>query len=142
MLVSFSGKFHEFRAACLNHSEALMSSARTVLAQGYRHIAYHLAALALEEIGKREIIGVLIVSSDRENPPAWPSKHMEDHVQKLFWSFFSLSFGHEKLDKKHLDSLKDLATSIHVNRLQGLYVSGSDDHVSIPSDAISQEQAD
>jgi hypothetical protein len=77
--------------ACIDHARDLLSSARAVQAVGHHNIAYHLA-LALEELGRRELIGVESISRLAMIPPAWPAKHTQDHVKKLFWCFFGGGF--------------------------------------------------
>lgn len=127
--------------ACLEHSRDLLASARAVQVSGHAHIAYHLAALALEEVGRRELIGVQSIAASQPVSPAWPSKHMQDHVQKLFWAFFGgSSFYAEKLTGKRLDEMVGTARYIHVTRLAGLYVDHGQDGLSIPRDAISPEE--
>jgi len=45
------------RAACVENAEALLNAATVVAAQpASNNIAYHLAALALEEVGKSSVI--------------------------------------------------------------------------------------
>jgi len=39
--------------ACIDHARALLDSARAVQAANHPNVAYHLAALALEEIGRQ-----------------------------------------------------------------------------------------
>lgn len=39
---------------CVERTRALVASARAVQAAGHPHVAFHLAALALEELGRRE----------------------------------------------------------------------------------------
>lgn len=123
--------------ACVDHARALLESARAVQGSGHPNIAYHLAVLALEELGRRELIGVQSVAADQsESPPAWSEKHTQNHVQKLFWCFFGAHFFAEKLSKESLDSLKGLAKHLHERRLEGLYVGQNEDGLSIPSNAI------
>lgn len=138
----FNKRFHTFARACVEHADDLLGSARAVQAAGHSNIAYHLAALALEEIGKRELLGVCTVASQRDVPPAWPQKHMQDHVQKLFWSFFTVAFGKERLTTANLDSMRGLASRVHQTRIAGLYVSGDQDGVSMPSRMVSPKEAD
>jgi len=83
--------------ACIDHARALLESARAVQATKHPNVAYHLATLALEEIGRRELIGVQSVSAKQSLPPAWPQKHTQDHVKKLFWCFFGGSFVYERV---------------------------------------------
>jgi AbiV family abortive infection protein len=129
--------------ACVTHARALVDSARAVQGCGHPNIAYHLAVLALEELGRRELIGVQSVAVGQSlPPPAWSEKHTQNHVQKLFWCFFGGHFFEEKLTKKSLDSLKGLAKHLHGKRLEGLYVGQDDDGLKIPSDAIKADECE
>ena len=66
--------------ACVDHAHALLESARAVQAAGHPNIAYHLAALTLEELGRRELIVVQKASVTRPVPPAWIHKHIENQA--------------------------------------------------------------
>jgi AbiV family abortive infection protein len=83
--------------ACIDHARALLDSARAVQAANYPNVAYHLAALALEEIGRRELIGVQSLAARRPDPPAWTAKHTQDHIKNLFWCFFGGAFAYQRL---------------------------------------------
>jgi len=126
--------------ACIDHARALLESARAVQATKHPNVAYHLATLALEEIGRRELIGVQSVSAKQSLPPAWPQKHTQDHVKKLFWCFFGGSFVYERVTGKTLEELSSMATTIHSHRLAGLYVEHGDDGLGIPEEAITAEE--
>jgi AbiV family abortive infection protein len=128
--------------ACVDHARALLDSARAVQAANHPNVAYHLATLALEEIGRRELFGVQSVAAKHPQPPAWPEKHTQDHVKKLFWCFFGAAFSYQSLSGKALEELSGMATAIHTNRLAGLYVEHGADGLSIPRKAISAEQCD
>jgi AbiV family abortive infection protein len=127
--------------ACVEHAKALLKSARAVIASGHPNIAFHLAVLALEELGRRELIGVQSIIDTRPVPPGWAQKHTQDHVKKLFWCFFGGSFFAARLTKEHLESLEDFAQRLHAKRLAGLYVDQTEDTLSIPSEAIDSEEA-
>ncbi len=126
--------------ACVDHARALLESARAVQAAGHPNVAYHLAALALEEIGRRELIGVQSLAARRPDAPAWAAKHTQDHIKKLFWCFFGGAFAFQRLTGKALEELTGMATLIHSTRLAGLYVENDKDGLSIPEDAITAEQ--
>src|SRR5579884_852057 len=128
--------------ACVVHARALLDSARAVRASGHPNIAYHLATLALEEIGRRRLIAVQSLASGRPDPPAWPGKHTQDHIKKLFWCFFSTALSEEPVSARALEHLSGTATMIHENRLAGLYVEHGDDGLGVPDLAISPEQCD
>jgi AbiV family abortive infection protein len=90
--------------ACVDHARDLLDVAKVAQATGKPHIAYHLATLALEELGRRELIAVESISTQRPVPPAWPAKHTQDHVQKLFWAFFGANFLGRQLTKEALEA--------------------------------------
>jgi AbiV family abortive infection protein len=127
----------EAMRACVDHARDLLDVAKSAQDAGKPHIAYHLATLALEELGRRELIAVESISSQRAVPPAWPTKHTQDHVQKLFWAFFGANFLGRQLTKESLEEMQTLARVIHSKRLAGLYVESGEDGLSIPSAAIS-----
>ena len=126
--------------ACVTHARTLLNSAKAVYKSGHPNIAYHLAALALEELGRRELLGVQWVAAKAAVPPTWPTKNTQDHVKKLFWCFFG-GFFSEKITRDGLDEMKGLAQHIHDKRLAGLYVGQDSDGLSIPSEAISPDEA-
>src|SRR5690348_9515296 len=124
------------------HARALLESAQAVQAVGHHNVGYHLATLVLEEIGRRELIGVQALASKNPIPPAWPEKHTQDHVKKLFWCFFGGSFLHEDISGRRLEEFSALAENIHLTRLAGLYVDTGDDILNIPQKAISPEECE
>ena len=128
--------------ACVDHARDLLDVARTAQSGGKPHIAYHLATLALEELGRRELIAVESISAQRTVPPAWPAKHTQDHVQKLFWAFFGANFLQRQLTKESLDEMQTLARVIHSNRLAGLYVESNSDGLGIPREMVSSDQGE
>lgn len=133
----------ELMKACVVHSRALLESARAVQRSGHPNIAYHLAVLGLEELGRRELLGVQTVAADRsEPPPAWSEKHTQNHVQKLFWCFFGAHFFEDKLTVEALDSMKGFAKYLHEKRLLGLYVGHDAGGLTIPSEAIQADECE
>jgi AbiV family abortive infection protein len=126
--------------ACVAHGKALLESARAVQASGHPNIAYHLAALCLEEVGRRSLLGVQSLSEKATVPPAWPKKHEQDHVKKLFWAVFGPMFLGTQLTAERFQEMNGLATHIHEKRLLGLYVGTDEDGITIPGDQISSEE--
>ena len=57
--------------ACVDHARALLASARAVLGEGHPNIAYHLAALTLEEIGRRELMKVQLKCCTKTQAKLW-----------------------------------------------------------------------
>jgi AbiV family abortive infection protein len=125
----------EAMRACVRHARDLLESARAVHTAGHPNIAFHLALLALEELGRRELIGLQRVaeSSGKERP--W-QKHAFAHAKKIFWCFFGMEFISGHLEKGRLDALKQLSETLHEQRMAGLYVDYQDDNLHIPADAI------
>jgi AbiV family abortive infection protein len=128
-------------SACVAHARALLESAKAVQSAGHANVAYHLAALCLEEIGRRALIGVQSVAQKATIPPAWPKKHEQDHVKKLFWCFFGGAFLGDRLTAEGFRELTGLAQRIHETRLLGLYVGNSEDGLTVPSEQIVSEEA-
>ena len=128
--------------ACVIHSRALTESARAVQVCAHPNIAYHLAALALEELGRRELIAIQRESAKQAIPPTWAWKHTSSHIKKLFWCFFSASFFGEELTNERIASIETLARQVHETRIAGLYVDLNELGLQIPTDAIDDKQAD
>ena len=107
--------------ACLLNAERLLSSAKAVMAPGQYHVAYHLAALAMEEIGKAGLIFTGAIGPDTgEDRESLRSKWMEDHERKLFWAIWLPSFG-EDTDWRTIPIHMEFAKEIHERRKRTLY---------------------
>ena len=128
--------------ACVAHSRALLESARAVQMCSHPNIAYHLATLALEELGRRELIAVQRASAKQAIPPTWAWKHTESHIKKLFWCFFGASFFSVQLTKEMIQSMEDLARRIHETRMAGLYVDINEGGLHVPIEAVDAKKAD
>ena len=63
---------------CLSNGKALLDAAAALLERKLDHIAFHLIVLALEEIGKPEIVAMQALS--REHRPGQELKlEIDDH---------------------------------------------------------------
>jgi AbiV family abortive infection protein len=131
------------RSACLSHAEDLIRSAKRILAdEKLPNISYHLGVLALEEIGKSTLI-VMGHFANQSDDTGWnPQNFYDDHVKKLFWATWDPSFGREKITKDQIESFQGLSRKIHDTRLQGLYVDFDDKGPFLPSEAISESEAE
>jgi AbiV family abortive infection protein len=138
---AFDAKKRAAMQACIDHARALLNSAKAVQDAGHPNIAYHLATLTLEELGRRELLAVQTVAATKDVPLAWKQKHTQDHIKKLFWCFFGAGFLSEKWTKQRLEGMESLAKQIHAKRLTGLYVDNNDDGLTIPAETITAEQA-
>jgi AbiV family abortive infection protein len=127
--------------ACVVNSRALLNSAKAVEQAGHHNIAYHLATLSLEELGKREIYQLQNVARAVGDPPPWQVNAVQDHAKKLFWCLYSLgSVSDATNQEQFFDKLKS-AGEIHERRLAGLYVESAEGSLNIPSSAVSPRQA-
>jgi AbiV family abortive infection protein len=101
--------------ACVVHARHLVESAKLVQESGRHNIAYHLAALALEEMGRRELYQLHEMASRYGEAPAWQSKATQDHVKKLFWCLYSFGSAAEFADQKQFFEKREAAADIHAN---------------------------
>jgi AbiV family abortive infection protein len=114
--------------ACLLNAERLLNVARDAYKPGQNHIAYHLAALALEEVGKASIFTVNAIHDSRvamgleDKDEKRPAEWIEDHERKLFWALWLPNFGSRTMSVEEFRSFQELARKIHGLRLATLYV--------------------
>jgi AbiV family abortive infection protein len=122
--------------ACLVHARDLLRGAKLLRDGDLPNLAFHLALLALEEVGRHDLLAIQFISSTRPVPPAWPIKHAQNHVQKLFWALFGGSLTTERLTPAVFAELRNLAQTLHAVRLESLYVDADETGVSVPRDAV------
>jgi AbiV family abortive infection protein len=117
------------RELCLAHAADLVSSAERVLDNnGFSNIAYHLAILALEEIGKAAMIASrAVVGTARDSD--WMEKRFDDHVWKIQWAVWTPTLASGRIDPKDFEEARHFAQSMHARRLRGLYVDPNADIV-------------
>lgn len=137
-IVPFDAALLRAMTACMDHARDLLASARLIHQAGRSNIAFHLAVLSLEELGRRELLGVKTV----EQSGSWADKHFQDHIQKLFWCFFGARLTEERITTEALDAMKGFATRLHSQRLAGLYVDVSADGISIPAENVPKDEAE
>src|SRR5271165_1058358 len=114
------------RTACVENAEALLNAATVVAAQrGSSNIAYHLAAFALEEVGKSSMIFMSSLRTPGDEERKRPIDWIEDHERKLFWAIFSLRMD-GKNPTKGIQQAFEIAKHIHETRLATLYVDPAD----------------
>jgi len=118
-------KFNQFRAFCIQNAEDALGSAETLVGKNVNHIAYHLAALSLEEIGKI-FLGWCYFTANDEIKAEKITKGVDDHIKKLFWAIWGPSFLTEKITKEQLEEIKGFSSQIHNRRLDTLYTDFDD----------------
>lgn len=128
--------------ACLRHAADLIRGAKALLEQQLANLAFHLATLALEEVGKANILGMIASGRNASrDTPAFLTNALQDHVKKLFWAFWGLRFGQEHLSPNEYEESRFIAGRVHEQRMKGLYVDVTDNVASVPAEAISPEYA-
>src|ERR1700733_615564 len=115
-------RFKRAREACVSNAGDLVNAARLLLDQGMDHISYHLATLALEEIGKITLLSVRFARETIGEREPFSETIIDDHIKKLFWAFWGPSFGRERLTKEQMAFFRGSATAIHKKRVGYLYV--------------------
>jgi AbiV family abortive infection protein len=129
-----------FYKGCLDHTADALKGARALYDAGMHHFAFHLALLALEEIGKLEVVLMGRVSTE-ENAASYKKKVMDDHVGKLFWAFWGPTFTKDLMEPKQIEWHQELAKKLHAKRLRGLYVEEPIAGIFIPpADQVSKEE--
>lgn len=109
-------------SACLRNAADLLKSARVLLDQDVDHICYHLATLALEEIGKTTLLRTKFSKDSIQQPEAFSISTIDDHIKKLFWALWTPFFGKLKITSELMNEYKGMARMIHERRLRSLYV--------------------
>ena len=134
------------RLLCCDHAKDLIESAERVLSgdRPIPNISFHLVLLALEEIGKAELLTAREVSIGNRNVN-WIDKRLDDHAFKLLWGLWSPGFSASReVDPEKFRQLGEFSKRAHQQRLAALYV-GTDadadadadaEGVSAPKDAV------
>src|SRR5574341_1393393 len=108
------------RDITLENAESLLTAGKHLVGRQFDHIRYHLATLALEEVGKADLMVMKHAARMHGGTGEPIDRYLDDHVRKLFWALWGPSFGREKLTRDQIESYRGLATSIHERRLHYL----------------------
>lgn len=127
------------RDLCLQNAEDLIRSSKKLIDSDVQHIQYHLAALALEEIGKAELLEMTLAAGINEGDTTYEENSIENHVRKLYMAFWGPAFGKKVITKQEIKQLQGLAHSIHTRRLDTLYVKPTDQKA--PKTKLTQDEA-
>lgn len=126
---------------CLDNAEALLDSAKECRAKNRNHIAFHLAVLALEEIGKASMLLAKKVYphvvEDEDSGDSELSDDVADHRKKLFWAMLIPSFDGGILLPEEFTKLKEIANHIHSRRIASLYTNVDQE---VPAADISDDE--
>jgi len=114
--------------ACHDAAEKLIEASTAVKKPGSYHIAYHLATLALEEIGKASTVFMDSRGVDSKKLGGEDRSLMEwidDHERKLFWAIWLPTF-HMNLAWQTIPWAMTFARRIHQTRVDTLYLNPND----------------
>ncbi|MCL4404954.1 AbiV family abortive infection protein [Patescibacteria group bacterium] len=92
------------------------------LGKGVDHICFHLALLALEEVGKAVMIAISYTTSLADTERGDFSSAFDDHEKKIFWALWGTSFRRNSVTKESIENARDLSKTLHERRLLYLYV--------------------
>lgn len=108
------------RETCLVSAEALLSTAERELGKGVDPICFHLALLALEEIGMLTLSTINHMSQTaRTGKEEFAT---DEHIRKLFWALWGGGLMRKtKWTKESIEQNRHLATTLHDRRLETLY---------------------
>ena len=110
--------------ACFANARDLLRAAKRVLDdEKLPNVAFHLAILALEEIGKAALLGTRAIARTVEDETVFIDNRLDDHVFKLFWALWTPGFARGKVSKEEFESLRGMARTMHDDRLAAMYVS-------------------
>jgi AbiV family abortive infection protein len=131
----------QIRQTCFDHASDLLAAAERVVADpALPNIAYHLATLALEEIGKAGMVGArAVVGASRDSE--WMNKRFDDHIWKLQWAFWTPGLSTGRIDPKDFEEARGFAQRTHARRIAGLYVNPDDSTSVAPRTAVTMAHA-
>ena len=115
-------EFEFLRKVCLANARSFILACKKLDNRNNKHIKYHLAVLALEEVGKIEMVAMQRMASKKEPTAEELNLGIDDHERKLFWAFWGASFARTTITQKRIDEQRGLAKAIHKKRLSSLYV--------------------
>lgn len=111
--------------ACHSNAKKLLKVAQAAVLTKAYNVAYHLAALSMEEVGKASFIASHAILKDtaREKQDSWFQDKLGDHEFKLFWAIWRVAGQNKRILPETFKEAQKIAEFIHKKRLQTLYVS-------------------
>ncbi len=132
--------WREAREACLENAKELLNSAGALNGKNTAHIRYHLTVLAMEEVGKAELLSVGFSSLRFDENDVETHISLDDHVKKLFWAIFTPFIEQKRVTKEDFESYRGFAKNIHERRLESLYTNPH--RPLLPENRVSDDEAD
>ena len=106
------------RQLCLDHAQGFIDAAKHLSDINCPHIVYHLSLLALEEVGKANMLSAQMVSHARGDDSRL-ERWLDSHRRKLQWAVWSPM---DRIDPKDFEAAQKFAEGAHAKRLASLYV--------------------
>jgi AbiV family abortive infection protein len=125
--------------ACITNADALLCAAKELSKPDQRHVSFHLALIALEEVGKasmllNELVASIDVGDHDANEASGDEiliKRLDDHEYKLCWALWTPSISAGNLSVAEFHQLRALAKELHERRIGSLYVHPSEPQITI-----------
>ncbi|MCI0448664.1 MAG: AbiV family abortive infection protein, partial [Chlorobi bacterium] len=127
----------KIKSSCLNNAKNFIDASLKL--DDHPNIQFHLAILALEEIGKVKIYQIQIINKTYGGVSNIGDS-IDDHSRKLFSALIDIN-GLEKImdNWKLIPNMKNIVSVIHNKRLKCLYVEPENDK--LPMDVVTKEEA-
>ena len=122
---------------CWKNSDRFLKAALREFDAGDYSIAFHLAVIALEELGKRSLVA-MTAASDEEESLGYFAKATQNHGKKIFWAIFGGYILHNKIDEASIEKTRGLSKKLHNRRLRAMYVDITDEEIMDPIDSVTQ----
>jgi AbiV family abortive infection protein len=111
----------KIRNNCLANAEGLLSVAERELGNGVDTVCFHLALLAMEEIGKAIMVSMSLVVAMGDKELGNFGEAFGDHEKKLFWALWGASTKSNGFTKEEIEKARDMSKTLHERRLIYLY---------------------
>jgi AbiV family abortive infection protein len=105
------------RQLCLDQAQGFIEAAEHLVGVGRPHIIYHLSLLALEEVGKRSMLGARMINHANLDG-SWIERSLDSHRRKLQWAVWSPMV---RIDPADFEAARQFAERAHALRLASLY---------------------
>jgi AbiV family abortive infection protein len=125
--------------ACIGNASAHLSAAKELRSSGHNNMAFNVAVLALEEMGKAVLIEMRRGHPLDEESDFIRDDWFDDHSKKLSWALWSTFFGRRTQTLQDFQDFPHVANRIHRRRLDGIYM---DPRATDPPERIQDEDVD
>ena len=132
---------HSIQACFVNARDLLRAAKRVLDGEKLPNVAFHLAILALEEVGKAALLGTRGIAHSLEVETVFIDNRLDDHVFKLFWALWTPSFARGNVSMEEFEKLRGMARGMHDDRLAAMYVSSDRPEDGEVLQNISEERA-